>query len=75
MHGFLCLWIKGSCLGVQGLSFLVHLPAPWGRHLGKDMLVLALEARKLACIKMVKARGRGLATVVLATNPQYKSLG
>lgn len=69
MHRFLCSWIKGSCLGVAGLPLLLHLPAPWG----KDMLVLALEAG-LAYTKMAKARGRGLATVASATNPQYKSL-
>lgn len=48
---------------------------PLGRkHLGEDMKVLALEAG-LACTEMVKARGYGLVTVAMATNPQYNLSG
>lgn len=74
MHRLLCSWIKGSCLGVRGLPPLVHLPALWGRQLGKDMLVLASGA-KLACAKMDRARGHGLATAASGTDPQAQSPG
>lgn len=65
------LLVHGLHVGIPPCSNCL----PLGRkHLGEDMKVLALEAG-LACTEMVKARGYGLATVALATNPQYKLSG
>lgn len=62
------LFVNGLHVGIPPWSNCL----PLGRkHLGEDMKVLTLEVG-LACTEMVKARGYGLATVALATNPQHK---
>lgn len=65
------LFVHGLHVDIPPWSNCLHLGR---KHLGEDMKVLAFEAG-LACTEMVKARGYGLATVALATNPQYKLSG